>query len=127
MQEYTLVEQVKIRLGQYHVEKKENEEGEEEEVVVFDKVNDNPLISQLIQQAKDDVIKARSYPPNYTEEQINGDLEKYKSTIINLAVYDHSQAGEAYMSSYSENGVSRTWKSRNDLIANVVPMVNVLL
>ena len=51
MQEYTLVEQVKIRLGQYHVEKKENEEGEEEEVVVFDKVNDNPLISQLIQQA----------------------------------------------------------------------------
>ena len=104
MQEYTLVEQVKIRLGQYHVEKKENEEGEEEEVVVFDKVNDNPLISQLIQQAKDDVIKARSYPPNYTEEQINGDLEKYKSTIINLAVYDHSQAGEDYMSSYSENG-----------------------
>ena len=47
----TTLEQVKIRLKQFHMEKTDGKD-----VVVFDKIEDNPLIEQLIEQAKKDVI-----------------------------------------------------------------------
>ncbi len=50
------------------------------------------------------------YPKFYTQEQIDEDLKKFEDVIINLTVYDRSQAGEAYMASYTENGVIRTGK-----------------
>lgn len=34
-------------------------------------------------------------------------MKNYEGVIVNLAVYDKSQAGEAYMATYTENGVSR--------------------
>lgn len=115
---YTMVEQVKIRLKQYHVD--------DSDTVVFDRKEENPLIEQLIEQAKLDVKERRMYPESYTQEQIDSDLKRFENTIVNLAVYDRSQAGEAYMSSYTENGVSRTWKDRNELMAAIYPFVNVL-
>ena len=53
-------------------------------------------------------------------------MKKYESVIVNLTVYDRSQAGEAYMASYTENGVSRNWKDRDSLLAGVYPFVKVL-
>lgn len=43
----TTLEQVKIRLKQFHMEKVDGKD-----VVVFDKIENNPLIEQLIEQAK---------------------------------------------------------------------------
>lgn len=43
----TTLEQVKIRLKQFHMEKADGKD-----VVVFDKIENNPLIEQLIEQAK---------------------------------------------------------------------------
>ena len=57
---------------------------------------------------------------------IKDDLKKFQSVIVNLTVYDHSQAGEEFMQSYSENGVSRNWKSRDDLFVGVYPFVSAL-
>ena len=119
---YTTLEQVKIRLKQYHIEK--TEEGSN--VVVFDKIEDNPYIEQLIEQARQEVINKRNYPDRYTQEQIDKDLSKHEGVIVNLAVYDHSQAGEAFMASYTENGVSRNWKDRDKLLAEVIPFVKVI-
>ena len=52
MAEYTTLEQVKIRLKQFHIETVTNEDNTTSaEVVVFDKPQDNPLIEQLIKQA----------------------------------------------------------------------------
>ena len=108
---YTMVEQVKIRLKQFHID--------ETDAVVFDRKEENPLIEQLIEQARQDVIKSRNYPSSYTQEQIDDDMKNYEGVIVNLAVYDRSQAGEAYMASYTENGVSRNWKDREKLFAGV--------
>lgn len=127
MEEYTTLEQVKIRLKQFHIETVENEdEGTSSDVTVFDQKEDNPYIEQLIKQARQDVAMARNYPAKYSKEQIAEDLKNYEGIIVNLAVYDHSQAGEAYMASYSENGVSRIWKNREDLLAGVFPLVKAL-
>lgn len=119
---YSILEQVKIRLRQYHME--ETEDGQS--AISFDDNEENPLIEQLIRQVTAEVIGKRNYPDSYTEEQIETDLKNYESNIVNLVVYDHSQAGEEFMASFSENGVSRSWKSRDDLFAGIFPFAKVL-
>ena len=108
MDEYTTLEQVKIRLKQFHIETVTDEDGVTSDVVVFDQKEDNPYIEQLIKQARNEVVSKRNYPESYTDEKISEDLKQFEDVIVNLALYDHSQAGEAYMASYSENGVSRS-------------------
>ena len=123
---YTTLEQVKIRLHQYHIDTVKNDDSDTTtNVVVFDDIEDNPLIEQLIEQSRQEIISLRNYPSSYTQEQIDNDLSKYESVIVNLTVYDHSQAGENYMASMNEGGVNRTWKNRNDLLAGVFPLVKV--
>lgn len=126
MAEYTTLEQVKIRLGQYHIETVTNDDETTSDVVVFDMKEDNPLIEQLIKQATEDVKARRNYPDSYTDEMITEDLKKFESVIVNLTVYDHSQAGEAFMASYNENGVNRTWRDRDSLFVGVFPFTKVL-
>ena len=115
---YSTLQKIKIRLGQYHM----NESDE----VEFDQTEKNPLIEQLIEQVNSEITQRRNYPSSYTEEQIYADLKKYENNIINIVVYDCSQAGEAYMQSYTENGVSRNWISRDDLFAGIFPYVKAL-
>lgn len=125
--EYTTLEQVKIRLKQFHIETVEDEENETtSDVVVFDNKEDNPVIEQLIKQATEDVKARRNYPDTYTDEMITEDLKKFESVIVNLAVYDHSQAGENFMSALSEGGVNRTWRNRDSLFVGVFPFAKSL-
>nr|DAO83794.1 MAG TPA: hypothetical protein [Caudoviricetes sp.] len=124
--EYTTLEQAKIRLKQFHIDTVANDDETISDVVVFDNKEDNPIIEQLIKQATEDVKARRNYPNSYTDEMIAEDLKKFESVIVNLAVYDHSQAGEAFMASYNENGVSRNWKEREDLFVGVYPFVKIL-
>lgn len=95
MAEYTTLEQVKIRLKQFHIDSESSE-------VVFDHLEENPLLEQLISQAEADIRAKRIYPKSYTEEKIAADMKKFQSVVVNLVVYDRSQAGENFMASYSE-------------------------
>lgn len=124
--EYTILAQVKIRLKQFHIETVTNEDDTTKDVVVFDNKEDDLLIEQLIKQATEDVKNRRNYPDNYTEEMITEDLKQFEGVIVNLVVYDHSQAGEEFMASFGENGVSRTWKDRDSLFVGVFPFVKML-
>ena len=123
MEEYTTLEQVKIRLKQFHIDYKSDSESSE---VVFDHLEENPILEQLISQAEADIRAKRMYPESYTEEKIAADMKKFQSVVVNLVVYDRSQAGENFMASYSENGVSRTWRDREDLFVCVFPFAKVL-
>lgn len=123
---YTTLEQVKIRLKQFHIDTVTNDDETTSDVVVFDNKEDNPLIEQLIRQATEDVKAKRCYPDTFTDDDITADLKQFENVVINLAVYDHSQAGENYMSALSEGGVSRTWKDRDKLFVGVFPFVKVL-
>ena len=124
--EYTILAQVKIRLKQFHIETVTNEDDTTKDIVVFDNKEDDLLIEQLIKQATEDVKNRRNYPDNYTEEMITEDLKQFEGVIVNLVVYDHSQAGEEFMASFGENGVSRTWKDRDSLFVGVFPFVKML-
>lgn len=124
--EYTILSQVKIRLKQFHIETITNEDDTTKDVVVFDNKEDDLLIEQLIKQATEDVKTRRNYPNSYTDEMITEDLKKFEGVIVNLVVYDHSQAGEEFMASFGENGVSRTWKDRDSLFVGVFPFVKML-
>lgn len=126
MAEYATLEQVKIRLKQFHIETVTDEDGVTSDVVVFDKKEDNPYIEQLIKQARNEVVSKRNYPESYTDEKISEDLKQFEDVIVNLSVYDHSQAGEAYMASYLENGISRSWKDRDSLFVGVFPFIKSL-
>ena len=123
MAEYTTLEQVKIRLKQFHIDSKSDSESSD---VVFDHLEENPLLEQLISQAEADIRAKRMYPESYTEEKIAADMKKFQSVVVNLVVYDRSQAGENFMASYSENGVSRTWRDREDLFVGVFPFAKIL-
>ena len=123
MAEYTTLEQVKIRLKQFHIDSKSDSESSE---VVFDHLEENPLLEQLISQAEADIRAKRMYPESYTEEKIAADMKQFQSVVVNLVVYDRSQAGENFMASYSENGVSRTWRDREELFVGVFPFAKVL-
>lgn len=122
---YTTLEKVKKRLKQFHTDTVTNDDGTTTNVVVFDNIEDNPYIEQLIEQSRQEIISLRNYPSSYTQEQIDNDVAKYENIIVDLTVYDHSQAGEAYMASYSENGISRNWVERNKLLTGVIPLVKV--
>ena len=126
MAEYSIVEQVKIRLKQFHIETVTNEDDTTSDVVVFDKPQDNPLIEQLIKQAKQDIVAMRNYPSTHTQERNEKKKKKNEAVIVNLVVYDMSQAGEEFMSSFSENGISRNWRKRSELFVGVYPFAKVL-
>jgi len=66
--EYTTLEQVKIRLKQFHIDTVTNDDNTTSDVVVFDNKEDNPVIEQLIKQATEDVKAKRCYPDSYTDE-----------------------------------------------------------
>ena len=77
------------------------------------------ILSSKIKNALREVRSKRNYPEHFTEAQIAKDLEKHYSNIRELALYDFNQIGAEGQVSMGENGVNRTWKSRNDCLIGV--------
>ena len=84
MTKYSTLEQVKIRLEQFHIDTVDNDDDTTSDVVVFDKKGENPLIEQLIEQATEEIRTLRNYPDSYTDERIDEDMKKYQSIIVNM-------------------------------------------
>lgn len=125
MSAYTVLEQVKIRLKQFHMETVEND-GFASSTVMFDRKEDNPLLEQLINQATEDIKNKRRYPKDYTKEEIEEDLKKYESILVNVVVYDRMKLGGDFQQSDSENGKSRTWVDRNTLFKEIYPIARIV-
>lgn len=125
MSAYTVLEQVKIRLKQFHMETFEND-GLTSSTVMFDRKEDNPLLEQLINQATEDIKNKRRYPKDYTKEEIEEDLKKYESVLVNVVVYDRMKLGGDFQQSDSENGKSRTWVDRNTLFKEIYPIARIV-
>lgn len=125
MSAYTVLEQVKIRLKQFHMETVEND-GLTSNTVMFDRKEDNLLLEQLINQATEDIKNKRRYPKDYTKEEIEEDLKKYESVLVNVVVYDRMKLGGDFQQSDSENGKSRTWVDRNTLFKEIYPIARIV-
>ena len=85
------------------------------------------ILAVKVRNAIREVKMKRNYAAtSYTESQIVKDLYNYYSTIINVARYDYNQLGAEGEQSHSENSVSRSWVSRDDLFKGVHSFVKVL-
>lgn len=74
-------------------------------------------------------VKARRRYQNtsYSDKDIERDLyENYYQSIKKLALYYFNKEGAEFQNSHSENGVTRVWKSEDDILNGVPSFVKVL-
>ena len=84
------------------------------------------LLRIKVKNAVRELRMKRNYTAtSMTDEQILTDMYNYYSVILNVARYDYNQVGVEGEQSHSENSVSRTWVSRDDLFKGVHAFVNV--
>ena len=114
---HTLLEKFKIRLRKYTTDSSG--------VVTFDDSEDL-LLQQLLDEAVNDVIIYRQYPPSYDEDMIAEDLKKFNSTILKLALYDYNKEGSEFESTNSENGDTRTYVTKQSILNDITPFITVL-
>lgn len=114
--EYSLLQKIKIRLGQYSIVNNET---------VFEYPDENPKLEMLISNAKASIIQVRHYPDSYDEKKIEKDLAQFENVIINLVIYDYNKEGMDFENSHTESGVSRQFQSRARVMADVVPFVHI--
>lgn len=89
----------------------------------------NPKV--LEGKVKDAYRKVRAkrcyHNTSYSDKQIEQDMyENYYSDVKSLALYYYNMMGAEHQVSHSENGVSRTWRSENDILSGVISFVKVL-
>ena len=63
---------------------------------------------------------------SFNDDEIADDLWNYYSVIFNVALYDYNMIGAEGEKSHSENGVSRSYESREKLFNSVHPFVRLL-
>lgn len=106
-----------------------NEDGEnvlKGQKMVFDNVEENPILEQLISESKRDVIAYRQYPVSYNEEKIEKDLENYENVIIKLVLYDYNKEGAEFEVSNTQGGNQRTFVTRQSILNEVFPLISIL-
>lgn len=81
------------------------------------------VLSVYLQQAKSLVLNTR-FPYGYEKGQ---EVEpKYEQLQIELAIVLFNERGAEGQSSHNENGVSRTWRSKSQILGEITPFANVL-
>ena len=116
MDEFSILQKIKIRLGQYH---------HTDNSIVFDNVEEDIYLNELLADAKESIINVRHYPKHFTQEQIDEDLEHYEKVLIKLVIYDYNKEGMEFENAHTESGVSRQFQSRARLMGDVLPFVEV--
>lgn len=87
---------------------------------------DKALLSSKIKGAYREVRLRRNYQEHHTQEYVDKDMEKLYPVIKYLALYDFNLVGGEGQTGHSENGTSRTWHSRDEILAKVIPFAQVL-
>lgn len=83
---------------------------------------DETLLEIKVKGAVRDVKTARKYPFSYSEALIEADLERYFSQIKAIARFDYNQIGAEGQTSYSADGESIHYVSRDNFFAGVLPI-----
>lgn len=99
------------------------------EVELSFEVSDNSnkvLLFSKIKAAYYDVKYHRNYQEHHTEEFIDKDMLNLYPVIRQLALFDWNMIGAEGQVSMSENGTSRTWVKRDEILSKVIPFVQVL-
>lgn len=85
------------------------------------------VLTNKVKLAVREIISKRNYrATTWSDEKILDDLYNYYATISNVARYDYNQFGAEGESAHSENGVSRTYVTRDSLLKDVHAFVAVI-
>lgn len=87
---------------------------------------DKTLLSSKIKGAYREVRLRRNYQEHHTQEYVDRDMEKLYPVIKYLALYDWNIIGAEGQESMSENGISRSFVKRDEILAKVIPFAQVL-
>ena len=70
----------------------------------------------------------RNYPLSWTDEKILADMNRHKSCIADLALYEYIQQGAEFQSMHIESGLYRMWQSEGSIYTHhrVVPFATTL-
>ena len=80
----------------------------------------------IVNKVIEEVIQARKYRDRgYSDERIESDLANYRTQIYNISEYDFSHVGGAWETSHSENSISRTWRTEDEILGNIVAFVGM--
>lgn len=99
---------------------------EEELVSELHNDSDKALLSSKIKGAYRTVKRKRNYQEHHTQEFIDSDMLSMYDLVKELAMYDYNQIGAEGQSSDSDNGHSRAWIPRADILVQVIPFVSVI-
>ena len=77
-------------------------------------------LNSIIDSAIKAVIRVINFPQHFTDEMIEDHLKNYYDNIRDLSIYDYLQDGATGELSHSENGTSRTWKSRRECFFGII-------
>lgn len=86
---------------------------------------DIAILTEILNDAIEEIIEARKYPKNMTAEDIQADMVNYIANVKKLAKYDYSRLGAEGEQSHSENGVGRTYVNRARCFDGVLPFANM--
>lgn len=73
-------------------------------------------------------VKSRKHYENtsYSAEQIESDLyEKHFQDIKDVAFYNFSIMGAEFQVSHNENGISRAWRTEDEILGNICAFVKI--
>lgn len=86
---------------------------------------DNPVLLILLNRAIRKVC-AKRYPFGYTDKEKEAAVERYRDTVFAAAVYYWAKQGADGENNHSENGISRSYQSEDDIYFDVVPMAKII-
>ena len=113
---YTILEQVKIQLRQAHTEQDVNPDGSTYDKVVLDNPEENPFLELCIEKNRQLLISVVKPPEHYSPEMIEEIVAKYSSAIVDMTIYDYCKEGAEFQKTHSENGISRNWISKEEIL-----------
>lgn len=95
------------------------------EITEGEKFNE-ALLKSKIEGAYQEIKMARRYPSTFSEMAILDDMEQFYSTLRSVALYDYNQVGAEGQTSYSADGTSIHYLSRDKLFRGVLPIGGIL-
>lgn len=80
------------------------------------------VIADMVEDAIEEVKKARRYPSTYSTEQIITDLYLHKPQIKKICIYDFNRDGADGQNIHSENNVYRGFEDRKKCFSGILPI-----
>lgn len=84
---------------------------------------DTKTLNVYLRKAKDSILKKR-FPFGYSLDQ---EIEpQYEQLQIELAIVLFNERGAEGQKTHKENGVDRSWRTKEEILFDVVPYASVL-